>query len=136
MPGRSPTPLSLIRVRRYGRQMATVGSVDAYLAEFDGEVRARLDEMRSVIRAAAPDAVESMAYGMPAYKLDGKPLVYFAGYAKHVGFYATPNGHEAFAEEFSRYTQGKGSVQFPHTEPLPVDLVRRVVEFREAAVRG
>lgn len=116
--------------------MAAVGSVDEYLEQFSGEVRARLDEMRAVIRATAPDAVESMAYGMPAYKLDGKPLVYFAGYAKHVGFYATPNGHEAFAADFARYAQGKGSVQFPHTEPLPVALVRRVVEFREADIRG
>lgn len=116
--------------------MAVVGSVEEYLAGFDGDVRARLDEMRAVIRETAPEAVESMAYGMPAYKLDGKPLVYFAGYAKHVGFYATPNGHEAFAEDFARYTQGKGSVQFPHTEPLPTGLVRRVVEFREAAIRG
>ncbi|MFQ6173155.1 iron chaperone [Oryzobacter sp. R7] len=116
--------------------MASVGSVEEYLAGFDGDVRARLDRMRDVIRAAAPDAVESMAYGMPAYKLDGKPLVYFAGYARHVGFYATPNGHEAFAQEFSRYAQGKGSVQFPHTEPLPTDLVRRVVEFRRATIRG
>ncbi len=111
-------------------------TVDEYLAQFDGEVRARLDTMREVVRAAAADAVEGIAYGMPAYKLDGKPLVYFAGYAGHVGFYATPNGHEAFAEEFGRYRQGKGSAQFPHTEPLPTDLVRRVVEFRVDAVRS
>lgn len=112
------------------------GTVEEYLTGFDGEVRTRLDAMRDVIRAAAPEAVEGMAYGMPGYKLDGKPLVYFAGYDKHVGFYATPNGHEAFAEEFARYKQGKGSVQFPHTEPLPSDLVRRVVEFRVGAIRG
>lgn len=112
------------------------GTVEEYLTGFDGEVRTRLDAMRDVIRAAAPEAVEGMAYGMPGYKLDGKPLVYFAGYDKHVGFYATPNGHEAFAEEFARYKQGKGSVQFPHTEPLPTDLVRRVVEFRVGAIRG
>ena len=111
-------------------------TVDDYRARFVGEVRTRLDTMRDLVRAAAPDAVEGMAYGMPAYKLDGKPLVYFAGYAGHVGFYATPNGHEAFAEEFARYKQGKGSVQFPHREPLPTDLVRRVVEFRVRAVRG
>ena len=112
------------------------GTVEEYLAGFDGEVRVRLDAMRDVIRGSAPDAVEGMAYGMPAYKLDGRPLVYFAGYDGHVGFYATPNGHEAFAEEFAGYKQGKGSVQFPHSEPLPTDLVRRVVEFRVAAVRG
>lgn len=111
-------------------------TVDAYLARFEGDVRARLETMREVVRETAPDAVESMAYGMPAYKLDKKPLVYFAGYDGHVGFYATPNGHEAFADEFARYKQGKGSVQFPHTEPLPTDLVRRVVEFRIASVRG
>ncbi|MBD3783162.1 MAG: DUF1801 domain-containing protein [Micrococcales bacterium] len=111
-------------------------TVDEYLAGFEGDVRARLETMRETIRAAAPDAVESMAYGMPAYKLDKKPLVYFAGFAGHVGFYATPNGHEAFAEDFARYKQGKGSVQFPLTEPLPVDLVRRVVGFRVGAIRG
>ena len=111
-------------------------TVDDYLARFDGEVRTRLETMRDIVRAAAPDAVEGVAYGMPAYKLDGKPLVYFAGYAGHVGFYTTPNGDEAFAEEFARYKQGKGSVQFPNREPLPTDLVRRVVEFRVRAVRG
>lgn len=110
--------------------------VDDYLAGYDGDVHDRLLAMRETIRVTAPDAVESMAYGMPAYKLDKKPLVYFAGYDHHVGFYATPNGHEAFAEEFAAYKQGKGSVQFPHTEPLPLDLVRRVVEFRVAAIRG
>lgn len=111
-------------------------TVDEYLAGFEGEVRERLDAMRRVVREVAPDAVESMAYGMPAYKLDGKPLVYFAGFARHVGFYATPNGHEAFAEEFAAYRQGKGSVQLPLDRPLPLDLVRRVVEFRVASIRG
>lgn len=111
-------------------------TVEAYLAGFDGEVRARLDATREVIRSAAPEATESISYGMPAYRLDGKPLVYFAGYAGHVGFYATPNGHDAFAEDFARYRQGKGSVQFPHTEPLPSGLVRRVVTFRVESIRG
>ncbi len=111
-------------------------TVEDYLAGFDGEVRARLETMREIVRASAPDAVESMAYGMPAYKLDKKPLVYFAGFDKHVGFYATPTGHAAFVEDFARYKQGKGSVQLPHSEPLPTDLVRRVVEFRVAEVRG
>jgi uncharacterized protein YdhG (YjbR/CyaY superfamily) len=105
-------------------------SVDAYIARFDGITRTRLEHMRRIIRDTAPQANESIAYKMPAYKLDGKPLVYFAGYPHHIGLYATPNGHEAFAKEFSVYKQGKGSVQFPHDQPLPVDLVRRVVEFR------
>ncbi|MFN8190906.1 MAG: DUF1801 domain-containing protein [Nocardioidaceae bacterium] len=116
--------------------MDTASPVDDYLAGFSGDVRARLDQMRATIRETAPDAVEAMAYGMPGYKLDKKPLVYFAGFDKHVGFYATPNGHEAFADEFASYKQGKGSVQFPHTQPLPLDLVRRVVEFRIGVIRG
>ena len=106
------------------------GSVDAYIDQFDGEVKARLLKMRAIVRAAVPEAEESIAYGMPAYKLRGKPLVYFAGYEHHVGFYATPNGHEAFKEEFSKYKQGKGSVQFPNDQPLPVDLIKRVVKYR------
>ena len=106
--------------------------VTQYIAHYDGDVRHRLEEMRQVISEMAPTAVESIAYGMPAYKLDGKPLVYFAAFPKHVGFYATPNGHEAFKKEFAPYKQGKGSVQFPHDEPLPIELIRRVVEYRIA----
>lgn len=105
--------------------------VDAYINKFDSEVKARLLEMREVIRAEVPEAEESISYGMPGYKLNGKPVVYFAGYEHHVGFYATPNGHEAFKDEFSKYKQGKGSVQFPNDQPLPLDLIRRVVRYRK-----
>ncbi len=111
-------------------------TVDDYLAAFDGDTRRRLDAMRATIRAAAPDAVESIAYGMPAYRLDKRPLVYFAGYAGHVGFYATPHGHEAFVDELAAFKQGKGSVQFPHAVELPLDLVRRIVELRVGAIRA
>lgn len=85
--------------------------------------------MRRQIKAAAPKAEESISYGMPAYKLNGV-LVYFAGYKNHIGFYATPTGHEAFKKELSAYKEGKGSVQFPLDEPLPLDLVSRIVKFR------
>jgi uncharacterized protein YdhG (YjbR/CyaY superfamily) len=71
-----------------------------------------------------------MAYGMPAYKLNKKPLVYFAGYKNHIGFYATPSGHEQFSKELSKYKQGKGSVQFPLDKPIPFDLIRQMVAFR------
>ena len=110
--------------------MQQPSSVDAYIAQFDGEVRRRLEVMRETVRAAAPEADEMIAYGMPAYKLRGKPLVYFAGYPHHIGFYATPNGHEAFKKEFAPYKQGKGSVQFPLNEPLPGSLVQKVVHYR------
>ena len=116
--------------------MQQSSSVDAYIAQFGGEVRQRLEVMRQTVRAAAPEADEMIAYGMPAYKLRGKPLVYFAGYPHHIGFYATPNGHEAFAQEFAPYKQGKGSVQFLHTQPLPTELIKRVVEFRSKQLSG
>ena len=109
-------------------------TVDEYIDQFDGEVKKRLIKMRQVVRAQAPDAVESYAYGLVGYKLNKKPLVYFGGFKNHVGFYATPNGHEAFADEFSKYKQGKGSVQFPLDQPLPIDLIKKVIEYRKAQV--
>ncbi len=110
-------------------------SVDEYIDRFEGEVKSRLSKMRTLVRTEVPDAQESIAYGMPAYKLRGKPLVYFAGYDHHVGFYATPNGHEAFKDEFAAYKQGKGSVQFPNDQPLPVDLIKRVVRYRREQIQ-
>ncbi|MEO5949464.1 MAG: DUF1801 domain-containing protein [Candidatus Saccharimonas sp.] len=108
--------------------------VQEYLNQFSGEQRVRLDTMRQITREEAPDAVESIGYGMPAYKLNGKPLIYFAAFPRHIGLYATPNGHEAFKHEFASYVQGKGSVQFPLDEPLPVDLIRRVVQYRVSQI--
>jgi uncharacterized protein YdhG (YjbR/CyaY superfamily) len=90
----------------------------------------RMKAVRKVILDMAPDAIESIAYGMPAYKLCGRPLVYFAGFYRHIGFYASPSGHEAFATELAGFRQGKGSVQFPHDRPLPLDLIERMVAFR------
>lgn len=104
--------------------------VDEYIASFDGQTRDRLEHIRSLVQEIAPDAIEDFAYKMPAYKLHGKPLVYFAGYAHHIGFYATPNGHAAFVDEFAKYKQGKGSVQFPHDEALPEKLIADVITFR------
>lgn len=105
-------------------------TVDAYIESFPQEVQEKLRLMRRTIRQAAPDAKESISYGMPAYKFHGKPLVYFAAYEKHIGFYATPSGHQAFAAELSKYKQGKGSVQFPLDKPLPLDLVDQITRFR------
>lgn len=106
-------------------------TVEAYIAQFDGEVRQRLETMRSIVRELAPEAEEMIAYGMPAYKLHGKPLVYFAGFKNHIGLYATPNTHEDFRERFLPYKQGKGSVQFPLSKPLPKILIKDVVNARK-----
>lgn len=107
-----------------------VTTVDAYIEEFSPEVQALLHKMRNTILKVASDAQESISYGMPAYKTQGKPLVYFAAYKNHIGFYATPSGHEAFKKELSEYQQGKGSVQFPLNEPLPLELIGKIVAFR------
>ncbi len=105
-------------------------SVDEYLLTFPEEIHFLLVKLRSIIREKAPEAVESISYGMPAYKTYGKPLVYFAGYKNHIGFYATPSGHSEFVNELAKYKQGKGSVQFPLKKPVPFDLIGRIVEFR------
>ena len=89
-----------------------------------------------MIRSVAPAAIETMSYAIPTFDLNGKHLVHFAGYAKHIGFYPTPAAIEAFQDELDGYTRAKGSVQFPLNQPLPVDLIRRMVEFRVAAMGG
>jgi uncharacterized protein YdhG (YjbR/CyaY superfamily) len=105
-------------------------TVEEYILSFPKEVQDRLQLIRKVIKNNAPEAIENIAYGMPAYKMNKKPLVYFGGYAKHIGFYATPTGHEKFKKQLSLYKQGKGSVQFPLDQPLPLDLIAEIVKFR------
>ncbi len=105
-------------------------SVNDYIQSFPEETQIILDKIRTIIRKAAPESIESIAYGMPAYKTNGKPLVYFAGYEKHIGFYATPTGHSEFADQLANYKEGKGSVQFPVDKPIPYDLIGKIVEFR------
>jgi uncharacterized protein YdhG (YjbR/CyaY superfamily) len=108
----------------------TPTTTDDYIAGFPDDIQLILNQVRSTIRQSAPDAEESIGYGMPAYKLNGRPLVYFAGYKNHIGFYATPTGHSEFAKELSKYKQGKGSVQFPIDQPMPYELIAQIVEFR------
>lgn len=105
-------------------------TVNDYIADFPNEIQLILEQIRTTIRKSAPKAEESISYGMPAYKLHKKPLVYFAAFKKHIGFYATPSGHAEFAEELAKYKQGKGSVQFPIDKPMPLDLIERIVRFR------
>ena len=105
--------------------------IDNYIKQFPKEVQEKLLEIRKIIFSIAPDAIEKSSYGMLGFFFYSKPLVYFAAYKNHIGFYATPNGHEKFAEELSVYKQGKGSVQFPLNKEIPFDLIRRIVEFRK-----
>ena len=110
----------------------TAGSIDEYIAGFPRETQARLREVRDLIRTTAPEATETISYAIPTFDLNGKHLVHFAGFPKHIGFYPIPSGMEAFKEDLAPYKQGKGSVQFPLDQPLPLDLIRRIVEFRVA----
>jgi len=105
-------------------------TIDEYIETFPKDVQPILEKVRQTIRKAAPKAVEAISYQMPTFKLNGKGLVYFAGYKSHIGFYPIPSGVEAFKKELSKYKQGKGSVQFPLAEPVPYDLVKRIVQFR------
>lgn len=105
-------------------------TVDEYIQSFPKKTQVHLKAIRKIIKSTAPEAVEQIAYKMPAFKYNKKPLVYFAGYEKHIGLYATPSGHAKFKKELSKYKQGKGSVQFPIDEPMPIELIKQIVEFR------
>lgn len=106
-------------------------SIDEYISQFPPNVQEILKTLRKVIKEAAPDAEEKISYQMPAFALHGN-LVYFAAYKKHIGFYPTSSGIEAFKDELSEYKSSKGAVQLPIEKPLPYELIRRIVKFRAA----
>ena len=111
---------------------STANAIDEYSAGFLPETQTVLEDLRALIKACAPSATETISYAIPTFDLNGKHLVHFVGYARHVGLYPAPSGLEAFKEDLKPYKVGKGSVQFPLDQPLPTDLIRRIVEFRVA----
>ena len=108
---------------------AKPATIDEYIAGFPEDVQTILEQVRTTIRKAAPEAEEAISYAIPTFKLAGN-LVHFAGYKNHIGFYPAPTGIEAFKEELSVYKQGKGSIQFPLDQPMPLDLITRIVQYR------
>lgn len=104
-------------------------TIDAYIADFPEDVQTRLEAMREAIREAAPDAEETLFYQVPAFKLIGN-LVQFAAFKNHIGFYPEPSGIEAFKAELAEYQTATSTIRFPFKDPIPFDLVRRIVEFR------
>lgn len=116
--------------------MKVAANVDEYMGMFPAPVQGMLQQMRKIILEVYPQAEERIAYGMPAYKAFGKSMVYFAGHAKHIGFYAVPTTHEAFEAELAPYKQGKGSVQFPLSQELPLELVRRMTQYRLNTIKN
>lgn len=115
--------------------------INEYIANFPKATQALLEQMRLTIKEAAPDAEETINYGMPTFTLKGN-LVHFAGYQNHIGFYPAPSGIQAFQQELSVYKNAKGSVQFPLNQVLPLNLVAEIVKFRvienleKAATKG
>ena len=103
--------------------------IDSYIASFPEETRKLLQLLWITISKAAPQAKETINYGMPTFTLKGN-LVHFAAFKNHIGFYPTPSGIEAFKKELSGYVGAKGSVQFPLSKPIPFDLITRIVKFR------
>jgi uncharacterized protein YdhG (YjbR/CyaY superfamily) len=109
--------------------MKKPANVDEYISSFPSSTQKILRQVRATVKKAAPGAEETISYGMPAYRLNGI-LVYFAGYEHHIGFYALPSGNLAFKKELSKYKMGKGSIQFPINEPMPLKLITDIVKFR------
>src|SRR5687767_3873713 len=107
--------------------MDKVTTVTDYISGFPKPVQKLLEQLRSAVKKAAPGAEEMISYGIPAYKLNKKILIYFAAHGKHIGLYPAPRGNEAF-EELSAYKGGKGTIQFPLDKPLPLDLIARIVK--------
>lgn len=104
-------------------------SIDEYIHSFPENIQTKLTELREAIKEQAPQAQEKISYQMPTFYVNGN-LVHFAAHSKHIGFYPTPSGIETFKNELSKYKNAKGSVQFPLEEPLPIELIKKIVKFR------
>jgi uncharacterized protein YdhG (YjbR/CyaY superfamily) len=109
--------------------MSNFKNIDDYIATFPGDVQEVLQQVRTIIHKAAPEAEEAISYQMPTFKLNGN-LVHFAAWKNHIGFYPTPSGTKEFQKELSQYAVAKGSIQFPLDEPMPLALITKIVRFR------
>ncbi len=110
-------------------------TIPKYISVQLKEIQPLLNQMHEIILKAAPKAEEGFAYGMPAFKLDGKPLVYFAAFKGHLGLYPTPNSITPFKEALGKYSIGKGCIRFPYNKPLPVSLIRKIVLHRAKEIK-
>ncbi|MBK9985003.1 MAG: DUF1801 domain-containing protein [Saprospiraceae bacterium] len=110
---------------------ASIQDIDSYIARYPPDVRKLLEQVRSTIRKAAPEAQEKIGYGIPTFTLHGN-LVHFGGFKNHIGFYPGPDAIVAFKKELSVYDGAKGSIQFPIDEPIPLSLITKMVKYRVA----
>lgn len=109
--------------------MKKPANIDEYIASFDSEIQNLLELFRGTVKQVAPEATETISYGMPAFKQNGM-LIWFAAHTNHIGFYPRASAIEKFRKELSDFKSAKGSVQFPMNKPLPVDIIRQIVQFR------
>jgi len=121
-------------LRKSGKKKSEASTIDEYIARFPDDVQLILEKMRQTIGEVAPDAEEAISYKIPTFKLNGN-LVHFAAFKDHIGFFPTSSGREVFSE-LSKYKGGRGTVQFPLDEPIPYDLVRKIVKFRVKENQG
>lgn len=111
-------------------KMKKPSDVDEYISGFPEDIRLKLSKLRNIFRKAAPGAAEVISYGVPAFRLNGKDVVYFAAFKKHIGIYPAPRESDELMNDLSEYKGGKGTVQFPLDKPLPLDLISRIVKYR------
>ena len=114
----------------------TPQTIDEYISGFPEEIQEILQRIRRTIRAAEPEAQETISYKMPTFTLNGKYLIYFGAYRKHIGFYPAPAGIPEFEEALSKYGAGKGTLKFPLDQPMPFELIARLVQFRAEEIRS
>ena len=113
--------------------MGTFATVDEYIASFPEHVRPKLESVRATMRAAAPGTDEVISYGIPTFKLEGRYVAYFSGWKRHLAVYPIPSGDEALTRDLAPFIEGAGTLRFPYSEPIPLDLIRRVTEALLAA---
>lgn len=113
----------------------TFHSIDEYIGTFPENVQKIMEQLRATIKEAAPDAGEKISYNMPTFTLNDTYLVYFASWKNHIAFYGAPRGNPEFKEDLSAYESGAGTLQFPYDQPMPLDLITKIVKFRAAENR-
>lgn len=105
-------------------------SIDEYIGTFPDDIQSRLESMRQIIKSVIPGAIETISYQIPTFKINNKNIVHFSAYKKHIGLYPGPSAIEHFKEELSQYKWSKGAVQFPLDNPIPSELVKKIIIFR------
>ena len=111
-------------------QNVNAKNIDEYITAFPQEIQKKMKQIRSLIKKTIPNVEESISYNIPTFKMNGKYVVYFAAYKNFISVYPAPRQDPVFKKELSQYEGGKGTVQFRHDQPIPLDLVKRIIQFR------